>query len=244
MLFYDMSLNKPDQQGNILFLILIGVVLFAALSFAFIHSSKTSLSGPQSEKAEISAASIIEFTTSVQNAAHRLIIVNTVPITSLKFNNNIFKTKSGTAIMGSLGSPSDPSLYVFHPKGGSISPVSFANIASACPSCSSSSTSPGHSVLYWENVQENGSSIADPSILVHDLPNDICLALNKKFDISIIPTLNMNGVDFGGTTSIPPSVSNPSGNATSLAAIKGKSSFCFRQDPSNRLIFLHSLQIN
>ena len=239
-----MNFEKADQRGNVLFLILIGVVLFAALSFAFTHSTKTSIPGPQTEKADISATRIVEFTTSVQNAANRLMLINTVPITSLKFNNNIFKTKGGTAIMGSMGTPSDPSLYVFHPKGGSITPISFTGISFPCASCGSGSTSPGHSVLYWENVQENGTSVADPSILVHDLPNDICLALNKKFGLVIIPTVNMNGIDYDGTTSIPSSVSQPSGAAASLAAIKGKSSFCFKQSSSGRLIFLHSLQIN
>jgi len=64
------------QNGNILFLILIAVALFAALSYAVTSSMRTSGDNGNKESADVQAAVILQYATLVETSIERLRVLN------------------------------------------------------------------------------------------------------------------------------------------------------------------------
>ena len=95
------------QHGNVLFLILIAVVLFAALSFVIAQSSRTGGQSPSAEKSKISGAEVSQYPTQLRAAVARMII-NGLEYEQIKFN-------APSAFSG-LGV--DVTEGIFHPSGG------------------------------------------------------------------------------------------------------------------------------
>lgn len=100
-------MNKPKERGNVLFLILIAVALFAALSYVVVHSSRTSAGSVDQEGIKLKAAKILQYVSSVRVATQRL-YVSGKHIDEIQ----IHKTGEQTAVCDP-----DP-LCVFGPTGG------------------------------------------------------------------------------------------------------------------------------
>lgn len=107
-----MKINQlKHQKGNVLFLILIAVALFAALSYAVTQSSRSG--GDASKETNvINTASLTQYPNSVRTAVLRMIIAGIDPL-DLQFNKpDEFDTAGGfSTFVASRG--------VFHPQGGS-----------------------------------------------------------------------------------------------------------------------------
>lgn len=95
------------QRGNALFLILIAVILFAALSYAITQSNRSS--GDASEVAGIGASSILEYSTALSNGLMRM------------------QLRGGDMAAADFTAPSDagfsagtPANQVFHPSGAAV----------------------------------------------------------------------------------------------------------------------------
>ena len=104
------GLNKTNagksESGNVLFLILIAVALFAALSYAVTQSTRTGGGGGDSETALITSAQLTQYPASVRTAVVRMIIGGT-NVGDLEFN-------SPSNFVNLL----NPTVGVFHPEGG------------------------------------------------------------------------------------------------------------------------------
>lgn len=101
-------------SGNALFLILIAVALFAALSYAITQSGRGSGSITQ-EKIGIDAANIIQYAGTVQAAINRMMVVNKCADTQISFEN-----PNEPTLYANPTSPSDKSCHVFDPNGGNV----------------------------------------------------------------------------------------------------------------------------
>ncbi len=99
--------NKQD--GNVLFLILIAVALFAALSYAVTSSTRSSSNDAGSGTNLISSAQITQYPAGISAAVVRMIIAGTSP-TEIRFNR---PAEFSTLDYDELG--------VFHPNGGAAS---------------------------------------------------------------------------------------------------------------------------
>ncbi len=98
--------KNSNEDGNVLFLILIAVALFAALSYAVTSSTRSSGGNPSSETNLISSAQITQYPASVSTAIFRAIVSGTA-VSEIRFNRpSEFATLDSTAI------------GVFHPSGG------------------------------------------------------------------------------------------------------------------------------
>ena len=95
-----------DEKGNVLFLILIAVALFAALSYAVTSSTRSSGGNQNKETNLISSAQITQYPASVSTAIFRSIVSGTA-VSELRFNR---PSEFGTLDSTSIG--------VFHPSGG------------------------------------------------------------------------------------------------------------------------------
>ncbi|MCD8562656.1 MAG: hypothetical protein LRY54_01005 [Alphaproteobacteria bacterium] len=105
---------RMRERGNVLFLILIAVALFAALSYAVTSSTRTSSGTTDGETNLINSAQITQYPASVRTAVVRMMI-NGVAADQLEFNGpNEFSALTDT-------DPSNPGFKgygVFHPNGG------------------------------------------------------------------------------------------------------------------------------
>jgi hypothetical protein len=104
--------SKQSESGNVLFLILIAVALFAALSYAVTQSSRSGSGEATSEKSLISGAQITQYPAGVRTDIIRMMIDNNISVDQLEFN--------GPSDFGALtANPSGKfTRSVFHPDGG------------------------------------------------------------------------------------------------------------------------------
>ena len=76
--------NNAAQEGNVLFLILIAVALFAALSYAVTQSSRSG-GGDTSETTLINTAQITQYPASVRTSIIRMLVSGNVAADELLF---------------------------------------------------------------------------------------------------------------------------------------------------------------
>lgn len=103
------------QSGNVLFLILIAVILFAALSYAVTFSTRSGTGNAASEKSKLLASQIVQYLSEVETAIMRLRLANGCTENEISFENPIV---SGYA---NSSAPVDKRCNVFDPAGGGVS---------------------------------------------------------------------------------------------------------------------------
>ena len=103
------------QKGNVLFLILVAVVLFAALSYAVTQSSRGS-GNANDEQAVISTAQKIQFANAVKVAFDRL------SIRGCDKSEISFDWTPGVGSEKNANAPSDLSCHIFSANGGGVAP--------------------------------------------------------------------------------------------------------------------------
>lgn len=118
--FIMVSANRHmnAQAGNVLFIILIAVVLFAALSFV----TSTMMRGSANvgtEKAGIYVSEILTYARSVNEAVRDLRISNGCFDDEMSFERIPFDGSDALYVNGNA--PTDFSCHIFHPHGGGVS---------------------------------------------------------------------------------------------------------------------------
>ncbi len=104
--------NRAGERGNVLFLILIAVALFAALSYAVTQSTRSGSGDSSGEKNLIGSAQLAQYPAGVRTAVVRMILGG-VPVEELRFDPPSSYTTGDYS--------SNPELLkynVFHPTGG------------------------------------------------------------------------------------------------------------------------------
>lgn len=171
--------NIHDQQGNALFLILIAVALFAALSYAVTQSGRGSGSAAK-EQAVLEAAKLLQYATSIQQAVSRMRLMNGCADTSISFENTVV---SGYA---NASAPVDRSCHVFDAAGGAQT--------WQLPASGSGTTSnwffTGESCVYAIGTGvvgchgTNGATDSDLVAAVSGISKDVCLQINRGLGIN------------------------------------------------------------
>lgn len=103
------------SSGNVLFLILIAVALFAALSYAVTSSSRSGSGGIEKEKAQLELAKSNNCEVAVTTALHRLKIMNGCSEDEISY-----ELPSG--LNENPSNPNNTRCFVFHPAGGGAAP--------------------------------------------------------------------------------------------------------------------------
>ena len=78
---------RDGEQGNVLFLILIAVALFAALSYAVTQSSRSGGGDAGRETNIVSGAQVTQYPAGVRTSILRMIVSNNADQTTLEFNS-------------------------------------------------------------------------------------------------------------------------------------------------------------
>ena len=98
---------RAGEKGNVLFLILIAVALFAALSYVVTQSTRSGGGSTEREKNILSSAQMTQYPTSLRTAIIRMVLGG-VSVENLKFNS---PTSAGFTTISTTQ-------LVFHPQGG------------------------------------------------------------------------------------------------------------------------------
>lgn len=176
------------ETGSVLFLILIAVVLFTALSYAVTQTTRGGGIEPSDEKAELLAGEIMNYVTALQTAITRLQVSNGCEDTEISFENPV------VAGYTNPNAPPDKSCHVFDPEGAGISyQIVKENVFD---SGFSDYESEGYGVWvtstdklrYVGNSPNWASGPYHLGVFLHFINKNICLLINERFDVE-----NTNG---------------------------------------------------
>ena len=181
--------NKSNQSGNVLFLILIAVALFAALSYVVTSSSRSGSKGISNEKADLIAGQILNDINSIRFGYQRL-------LAQCGFSRVDLDEDTSNSLRRNPLSPSvsgDFSCALFHPNGGG------QRTDRLTADVFSNGVISSWRQTRWVWVPGVGPDTATDLTIVNFGPiqTDVCKALNKQLTGSeTIPVLVGNLDDF------------------------------------------------
>ncbi len=107
--------ERINEHGSVFYIIMLGIVLFAAISTVVVQSGKGGTSAISDEKAEIYAAELIQYGASVAAAAKRIQMVNECTDEQISFET------PDSVTYDNPNAPDDERCHVFDVNGGRIS---------------------------------------------------------------------------------------------------------------------------
>lgn len=209
------DLTKSKDSGNALFLILIAVALFAALSYA-VTSSGRGDGTASDEKLLIAASQVLQHAAMVEQAVNRVKIINNCTDEMISFD-------TAAPWTGNPLSPSDFSCHLYRPEGGGITRPK--------PPPGIVTTPTGYSVergLSFVGVggQDN---CRDAAFTLSNVTEDFCNAINKLLghadDLTPVPGYIGNGVGYPWATCDAVGVTSWT-FANQGTKFNGKTAFC------------------
>lgn len=209
-----MKISKLNS-GNILFLILIAVALFAALSYAITSSSRTGESGIAKDKAKLKASELIQFMSEIENGVNRAKVINGCTDSQLSFYHSSYGIHAANH---NPNAPSDFRCHIFHPSGGGVVAKSIEGIDSANVNGYMASNIKA-SVFPITNL---GSDNSTHHLVMHIplIDNAICEEIHNRLGLPIpVPADFVQAVEFTGSFS-------GSSNGLNHATMGQKRTFC------------------
>lgn len=169
---------RLNQRGNVLFLILIAVALFAALSYAVTSSQRGGGKGISDEKVKTGAASIQQYVSLMRASVQRLMLSGCT-LENLDWRNKHWVRINGDASPGLLPVPPTPKTgcAVFSSGGGPVSDsIDFASYASSTydSSVPSYRVKGGHATIALVSRKDDGSAATDIGLIIYGLDHAVC----------------------------------------------------------------------
>ncbi len=224
--------DRQGESGNVLFLILIAVALFAALSYAVTQSTRSGGGDASSETNLINSAQLTQYPAGVRTSIVRMIISGT-DVSELEFN-------PPSDFAGCTGSP--PTACVFHPSGGG---ATFTN----APSDVLDTGGNGVWIFNAENeinqLGTTGGTAAEADLIAFlpDITDSICARINQELGLPTTPPAEA-GIDFAtekfdGIGVCQGGCGGTIGDTGAAHALNGQPFGCFAQGGVN--VYYHVL---
>ena len=185
-----MSHLSSKSYGNALFIILITVALFAALSYAISSSFRGGTTTISDEQARVMAAEILRYHDSVKNAVSKL------SFDGCSESELDFTVSEWTRVNGTLNNeantnaPGDNSCSIFHVLGGGVPIVTFDKASvNESELLLPAAFKPGTSAIFFNRSKDVGTTLSDLAIFTWSLTDNVCENINKqlKFNNGEIP---------------------------------------------------------
>lgn len=234
--------HRASESGNVLFLILIAVALFAALSYAVTSSTNSGGGDANEESSLVNSAAITQYPASIKTAMIRMMVSGGIDATGvLAADNGILFTKP-TDFVADLTTPDRKARAVFHPDGGG------ATYSPSTQGLSATGTGEWFFTRSYEitNIGTTTASSLDGNEIIAFLPDitkTICDKINEEVGISgdithdagitIADTLNIADVEADGGIL--------GAAAASANGIAGKPYGCFRNATAGPYVYYHVL---
>lgn len=177
-----------DKNGSALFLILIAVALFAALSYAVTNSGRGS-SGIDREQADLAAAQLMQYSAMVASAVQRMQIIGGISDEQLDFNTDQRLLPNNSVFTYDNTLCTDSECEVYSPAGGGISYTTFEDMAEQ-PGAGQKG---GHTAPLVEGIVNLGSDLPEIILRVSSIKDEICDAINRKLGLPLDPAYNFTG---------------------------------------------------
>jgi hypothetical protein len=212
-----------NSNGNALFLVLIAVALFAALSYAVTQTGRGGASVDK-EKAGINASQIVQYFSAMEAAVNKLKLVNGCTETQISFQrdwNDSGAVQDIAADAYNASAPADGSCHIFDANGAAF-------IYNPMPEGSQTLTS-------RIAIQDIGTASQDIIAALMDINQATCQEINRGFGIDVIPNDTHGSVMpyFDGTFPASVIVGDEDVN------LAGQRSICFYDDDHFMYIFYH-----
>ena len=167
--------KTSQENGNALFLILIAVALFAALSYAITQSGRGG--GNITKETDILAArALVEYATQLRTSIDRMRITNNCSDTQISFEH------SGTAVYDNTNSPTDGRCQVFHSNGGNLDVRTVSTDALDAGAAGRWVFNTANEII---DVGSNCSGDACTELVaqVSSIRKDVCLEINNRLGV-------------------------------------------------------------
>lgn len=210
------------EHGNILFLILLAVLLFAALAHAVTSSLRGGGKSASDENVRLLASRIVENAVLIENTMARAMLVHGV-------KDWEFDVSSVNARGAANGSCASDSCRIFSDKGGHVPAILLPPWASAEPTLTSRKVS-----FNRTSVIHIGTDLNEVNLTYSTITPELCAAINKLLGHTDIPLPATGGDQYNSDTN------NYTGTLTGFsetlqalgehdrnAYLRGKNSFCF-----------------
>lgn len=185
------TILKRSSAGNVLFLILIAVALFAALSYAVINATRSGSSNISSEKAISGAAALVQHLATIRQAIDRMKLTNGC-------QPNQFNFTSYYALTNNSNSPPDKSCHLYDVAGGGVSPVTFSRDYFDQKKLGSGNLwNTNYGTLYnyrvsvnpnnrWLHIGTHNAGEASVDLMgqVYGISDDICKEINRQLNVN------------------------------------------------------------
>ena len=182
-------------SGNVLFLILIAVALFAALSYALTQSSRGSGKDISDEQVKLGASAITQYVATLRNEVQRLRVTNNCDLSNLDWRNAENMRYNNTTVSNiSIAAPVPKAgCSVFSSYGGSVPAQLFDKYGDKVYKDHFSSSGvnawfAAHYDFRWMNRQNEGSTKNEIAIIFSGVDLAICRYLLDPQTKPPIPT--------------------------------------------------------
>lgn len=221
---------RGHERGNAIFIVLIGVVLFAAVTFVISSGRDTGTKTLDEEEARLAATEVIQFGNAVKIAVERLLRIANADELNTAGNGILFSASGAHADYGVPGA--QPKTEIFHPSGGGI--IYTDPPAGTCTSACS------YEFTGQIKVPAMGTDLYEFTMVLAPIDEVVCKQLNKVWQngFATPPVENalvlerFDGSAFPGTNLI--AMTN---------AVSGKKAFCYKEGTgAERYIYVHVIR--
>lgn len=222
--------RRQNQSGNVLFLILIAVALFAALSFVVTQSSRSGGDGLR-ERENLAASEILNYIVAVRSGVLRMLISG-VPVERLSaYTPNRLSNDGTPNTWDDNPSCTNDSCRIFAGQNGVIYKAFTNHALPVDPGWPPGEAGPGETDIVLVNVEGIGTSAPDIALRIRNIQPRICNAISELYNGR--PMYGW-GVEDGGVPSYiadgleAPGIVNIIGDAAGMTIIPyGDASSCF-----------------
>ncbi len=230
---------RAGERGNVLFLILIAVALFAALSYAVTQSTRSGGGDANKETTLVNSSTITQYPASIKTAIVRMLVSNGVTVDQLTFD-------PPADFAAELTTPVLEAQNVFHPSGGG------ANYTEA-PASVMANNQPGtwrfNAQNQIANIGQNGANGNDIIAFLPGVSKAICDRIHSQLGIASIPsettikyTLALEKT--AANPAIPATAGDEIGDAAAVSSVlNGQPQGCFQDSagPPATYVYYHVL---
>jgi hypothetical protein len=218
-----------SQSGSAIFIILIGIALFAALSFVVAQSLRVtgdSSHNMDREKMALQMTELTQFFEAVKVKANTMIQVDSTYDLTLSFKNDTYKNGMSVALCRNDNPTcTDPSCMVFSPENPQgVVPVLFNKIASAEPLSTKTEPENGHVSIGQLAIDGVGSPAQDLVLIVNGVSPQFCNYYNETLGITLATPLD-DDTTLGDIGESSNSVGSDWGGCATPAAFDGNDVF-------------------
>lgn len=176
-------LKSSHSRGNVLFLILIAVALFGALTAAITKSDRSSTSMDR-ERGTINASDFMAYAGAMEKSVARM-LGDEISEGGISFENDIWQSNDDQPVEVAAMFPTctTAKCRMFDANGGGMTPKTFIG-GTNIDAPATADIKPGHAGVYTIAVKGVGSAALDMVLLVAGIEQNTCKEINRQLGIT------------------------------------------------------------